>query len=206
MAASTHTPHMQLSQFGPDDRPSWIDDYNQDMRTIDTALSDGNQAEPLFCTTQVSSFSNFTASTKSPYIAAFSTHEGNIAVDYNTHTIPITKSGYYAISGYALVGGVTLDAGSDKSLLMEIKYHESESTGNSLIFVFTKSYEPSDTPDTPDYGMGQSCPITPVIVHLNAGDAVTVTILPYANNTTLHGSIMAMYLTLESKTFDSDAS
>lgn len=44
MAASTHTPHMQLSQFGPDDRPSWIDDYNTDMRTIDTALGDGNQA------------------------------------------------------------------------------------------------------------------------------------------------------------------
>lgn len=44
MAASTHTPYMQLSQFGPDDRPSWIDDYNQDMRIIDTALGDGNQA------------------------------------------------------------------------------------------------------------------------------------------------------------------
>ena len=44
MAASEHTPRMQLSQFGPDDRPSWIDDYNADMRTIDTALGDGNQA------------------------------------------------------------------------------------------------------------------------------------------------------------------
>lgn len=44
MAASEHTPHHHLSQFGPDDRPSWIDDYNQDMRTIDTAISDGNQA------------------------------------------------------------------------------------------------------------------------------------------------------------------
>ena len=40
MAASEHTPHMQLSQFGPDDRPSWIDDYNADMRTLDTAVSD----------------------------------------------------------------------------------------------------------------------------------------------------------------------
>lgn len=44
MAASEHTPHYNLSQFGPDDRPSWIDDYNQDMRIIDTALGDGNQA------------------------------------------------------------------------------------------------------------------------------------------------------------------
>lgn len=38
MAASEHTPKMRLSQFGPDDRPSWIDDYNADMRIIDTAL------------------------------------------------------------------------------------------------------------------------------------------------------------------------
>lgn len=44
MAASEHTPHMRLSQFGTDDRPSWIDDYNADMRIIDTALGDGNQA------------------------------------------------------------------------------------------------------------------------------------------------------------------
>lgn len=38
MAASEHTPNMQLSQFEPDDRPSWLDDYNKDMRIIDTAL------------------------------------------------------------------------------------------------------------------------------------------------------------------------
>ena len=44
MASSTHTPPYNLSKFGPDDRPSWIDDYNTDMRTIDTAISDGNQA------------------------------------------------------------------------------------------------------------------------------------------------------------------
>ena len=44
MAASEHTPHYSLSQFGPGDRPSWIDDYNADMQTLDTALGDGNQA------------------------------------------------------------------------------------------------------------------------------------------------------------------
>ena len=205
MAASEHTPHMRLSQFGPDDRPSWIDDYNADMRIIDTALTQGgSQAEPLFCTAQVGYGSNFTTSAKTPYTVAFTTHEGNIAVDYNTHTIPITKSGYYAISGYADVGGVTCDPVGDKSLLLEIKYSENESTGNSSIFIFTKSYEPSDS-GTPDYGMGQSCSITPVIVHLNAGDAVTIMIVPAANSTTAHGFIATMYLTVESKTFDSDA-
>lgn len=40
MAASEHTPHYSLSQFGPGDRPSWIDDYNSDMQTLDTAVSD----------------------------------------------------------------------------------------------------------------------------------------------------------------------
>lgn len=39
MAASGSTPHYSLSQFGPGDRPSWIDDYNSDMQTLDTAVS-----------------------------------------------------------------------------------------------------------------------------------------------------------------------
>lgn len=39
MAASGHTPQFHLSQFGPNDRPSWIDDYNADMQTLDTAIS-----------------------------------------------------------------------------------------------------------------------------------------------------------------------
>lgn len=43
MAASGNTPHYSLSQFGPGDRPSWIDDYNADMRTIDTAIHDESQ-------------------------------------------------------------------------------------------------------------------------------------------------------------------
>ena len=206
MAASEHTPHMRLSQFGPDDRPSWIDDYNADMRTIDTALTQGgSQPEPLFCTAQVAYGANFTTSVKNPYKVVFSTHEGNIAVDYNTHTIPITKSGYYEISGCAVVGGVTADQDGDKSLSLEIKYTESEPTGNSLMFLFSKNYEPSDS-GAPDYGLGQSCSLTPVIVHLNAGDAVTTMIVPDANGVTAHGFIATMYLTVESKTFDGNAS
>lgn len=37
MASSASTPQLHLSQFNPDDRPSWIDDYNKDMRIIDAA-------------------------------------------------------------------------------------------------------------------------------------------------------------------------
>lgn len=44
MAASEHTTHYSLSQFGPGDRPSWVDDYNSDMRAIDGKLSDINQS------------------------------------------------------------------------------------------------------------------------------------------------------------------
>lgn len=40
MAASGTTPHYSLSQFGPNDRPSWIDDYSADMRAIDNEISD----------------------------------------------------------------------------------------------------------------------------------------------------------------------
>lgn len=35
-----HTPHLSLSQFDPDDRPSWTDNYSRDMRHIDTAVFD----------------------------------------------------------------------------------------------------------------------------------------------------------------------
>ena len=209
MTASEHTPIMRLSQFGPDDRPSWIDDYNADMRTIDAALTQGRgQPEPLFCTAQVEPFSNFTVSTETLYMAAFSTHEGNINVDRDTHTIPITKSGYYTVSGYAEVNGVTLgesgvESSNDKSLALGIlKNYGRDDTGGCAMSYFNKSYEHSDQPD---YGKIQSCTITPVIVHLNAGDTVTM-MMRAASNATIHGTIATMYLTLESKTFDSDAS
>lgn len=44
MAANETTPHYHLSQFGPGDRPSWVDDYNADMNAIDRELSDINQS------------------------------------------------------------------------------------------------------------------------------------------------------------------
>ena len=44
MAASGSTPHYSLSQFGPGDRPSWIDDYNSDMQILDTAVSGAQSA------------------------------------------------------------------------------------------------------------------------------------------------------------------
>lgn len=34
------TPHLSLSQFDPEDRPSWTDDYNRDMLKIDNSVFD----------------------------------------------------------------------------------------------------------------------------------------------------------------------
>lgn len=206
MAASEHTPHMQLSQFGPNDRPSWVDDYNQDMRIIDTALTQGaSQPEPLFCTTQARR-GNFTVSTETKmYRGVFVTREGNLRVDYDTHTIPITKSGYYAVSGHAEVSNLALESGEDESLMLGIgKYSESDGYEINAYSIFNKSYI---TREIPDFGIPQlhSCSITPSIMHLNAGDAVTM-VLGTDANVTLNGYIDAMYLTIESKTFDSDAS
>lgn len=208
MAASEHTPSMGLSQFGPDDRPSWIDDYNTDMRIIEQIMGEAftqgaSQAGPLFCTAHVRYGGNFTVSTKTPYRADFFAHYGNMAVDYNTHTIPITKSGYYAVSGSAAVSGVTPDTGDDKSLILDIcKYYKNGDYEGIISSGFNKSYETREIPDsgTPQ---SQSCSITPVIVELLAGDVVTMEIVPAEGvTTTLHGQISAMYLTLESKTFD----
>lgn len=214
MAASEHTPHYNLSQFGPDDRPSWIDDYNTDMRTIDTALTQGgSQPEPLFCTAQVGQWYNFTATNETPYIAAFSKHEGTIDVDYTTHTIPITKSGYYALSGQTVVTNVTLDSGNNKSLQLGIgKYSENGSFKILIVSDFTKSYEPifneSNVPsEAHDWGIVQSCSITPAIVHLNAGDKLIMALIAaYDGNDTIHGNILTMYLTAESKMLDNNAS
>lgn len=208
MAASEHTPIMQLSQFGPDDRPSWIDDYNKDMRIIDAALTQwGEQPEPLFCTAQVEPFSNFTVSTETLYMADFSKHEGNINVDRDTHTITITKSGYYTVSGYAEVNGVTLgesgvESSNSKSLALGIlKNYGRDNTEGCAMSYFNKSYEHSNQPD---YGKIQSCTITPVIVHLNAGDTVTM-MMQASSNATIQGTVAIMYITLESKTLDNGA-
>lgn len=206
MATHTHTPHYNLSQFGPGDRPSWIDDYNQDMRTIDTALTQGgSQPEPLFCTARAEGDS-FTASKETPYIAAFNTREGTIAVDYNKHTIPITKSGYYMVSGYAYVTGVAIESSIepniepnvDKTLILGIFKH-SKNNGREpcAMSVFSKSYGTTEEPDAV-----QSCPITPVIVYINAGDELTMEMLPMSKATLRGNGIVIMYLTVESKTLD----
>lgn len=39
MSASQHTSHYNLSQFEPNDRPTWLGDYNSDMQKIDSAIA-----------------------------------------------------------------------------------------------------------------------------------------------------------------------
>lgn len=206
MAASEHTPQLNLSQFGPDDRPSWIDDYNADMRNIEQVIAMAfTKLAPkpiLYCTAKVSQGSNFTASTETPYKSVFSMSNGNIYLDHDANTIPITESGYYVVSGYAEVNGVTLDTGDDKSLQLEINSSNGYGDENIITSVFNKSYDHSEPTD---YGMVQSCSITPIIVQLIAGDKVTMNISP-RSNATIHGNIGTMYITLESKMLDGNAS
>lgn len=38
MTATKHTANYNLSKFEPTDRPTWLGDYNEDMRKIDTAI------------------------------------------------------------------------------------------------------------------------------------------------------------------------
>lgn len=40
MGSTLKTPNYELSQFVATDRPSWLGDYDQDMRKIDTAIAD----------------------------------------------------------------------------------------------------------------------------------------------------------------------
>lgn len=38
MTATNHTPNYELSQFAGTDRPTWLGDYNGDMRKVDSQL------------------------------------------------------------------------------------------------------------------------------------------------------------------------
>lgn len=38
MTATNHTANYNLSQFEPTDRPTWLGDFNGDMKKIDTAI------------------------------------------------------------------------------------------------------------------------------------------------------------------------
>lgn len=40
MTAIKHTENYSLSQFEPNDRPTWLGDYNGDMKKIDKAIHD----------------------------------------------------------------------------------------------------------------------------------------------------------------------
>ena len=48
MASSNKTPHYNLSQFAPTDKPAWQGDYNSDMKKIDNAIyAAQNKADSL---------------------------------------------------------------------------------------------------------------------------------------------------------------
>lgn len=48
MASSNKTPHYQLSQFAPTDKPAWQGDYNSDMKKIDNGIyAAQNKADSL---------------------------------------------------------------------------------------------------------------------------------------------------------------
>ena len=48
MASSNKTPHYQLSQFAPTDKPAWQGDYNADMKKIDNGIyAAQNKADSL---------------------------------------------------------------------------------------------------------------------------------------------------------------
>ena len=48
MASSNKTPHYNLSQFAPTDKPAWQGDYNADMKKIDNGIyAAKNKADSL---------------------------------------------------------------------------------------------------------------------------------------------------------------
>ena len=205
MAASEHTPHMQLSQFGLDDRPSWIDDYNQDMRTIDTALSDGNQAVTDM-TNEITAIKNKLDTSNTVYgyfqyngnelitingtastsnIAIGDTSQPTVGGDGITllqgQGIQVEHDGVYVIWSSINIGPCTPNpiGGSGYPFALALAYiHGVEATGPAGVINggFITPVMSHIESTSPQQYVAQSVSLPPTVVSLRAGDIATFTL------------------------------
>lgn len=213
MAASTHTPHYNLSQFGPDDRPSWVDDYNTDMRTIDTALNNGNQAVTDM-TTEITAIKNKldTSNTVFNYfnwsgtqeIALNPTGEQNGAIipitdpsqtggigDNNVISaildediIQINQEGTYLIWSTINISAFSPNHGNLTTALSLIYNQDITSVDPSTFNTIHGGFITPLKSDTAPQQMAQSLSLQPTAVRLQAGAAFTLTLETGGDDTT----------------------
>lgn len=204
MAASETTPEFHLSQFGPGDRPSWIDDYNSDMQTLDTALGDGNQAVADM-TNEITDIKNrldasntvcnyFTWSgTEHRYVtpgdaetfAIGDPSQGGLGDNaiinlLSKSSVTINQDGIYAIWFTVNVG---LFSGSLDTPVAPflIRYTRSES-GPEWLRTYGNFVKPLTTEsDYPNRQLEQSLSFPPTVVSLRAGDSIMTSVLVYSD-------------------------
>ena len=199
MAASTHTPHYNLSQFGPDDRPSWIDDYNQDMRTIDTALGDGNQAVFNYFnwngTRDISL--NPTGEQNNAIIPITNPSQtGGIgdnnvisAIDY--YIIQINQEGTYLIWSTINISAFSPNRSTLTTALSLVYAQDMTSVDPSAFNTIHGGFiTPIKAENTAPKQMAQSLSLQPTAVRLQAGAAFRLTLQTGGDDTTIDAPII----------------
>lgn len=218
MAASGNTPHYSLSQFGPNDRPSWIDDYSADMRTIDTALGDGNQAVTDM-TNEITDIKNrlgasntvynyFTWSgVKSlymwppagDYINIGDTSQGGLGdndiinLDYETR-IQVNQDGIYCIWSNANIGRFSPQLNMPVSLSV-YTYTETE---EAIVHGSAAATPLASDTDGTYTQIEQSLTLPPMVMSLRAGTYINILVEP-RGSTEIEGAWTHVY-ELESAT------
>ena len=204
MASSGNTQHYSLSQFGPNDRPSWIDDYNADMRTIDTALGDGNQAVTDI-TNEITDIKNrldasntvfnyftwsgnahqyVTPGDEETFNIGDTSQEGlgdNAIINLlSESTVKINQGGIYVIWASVNVG--RFSSGLDKPVALSlIRYTNDESVyewrtipGNFVKPLTTESGYPTSQ-------LEQSLSFPPTVVSIRSGASIMMTVCVYSD-------------------------
>jgi len=172
MTASKHTPHMQLSQFEPNDRPSWIDDYNKDMRIIDAASKTVYNyftwagSEPIILDSEID-------------IADQSQTGGTgdndaISLIYDGTGIQINQAGIYVVwSTITTSLFVPEDPAVDAHAALSLIYSKDGKTGPENIKIINGNFITLLTPKIemaqPTKEKAQTLAIPPTIVNMNAG-------------------------------------
>lgn len=93
MGATNHTTNYNLSQFIGTDKPSWLNDYNGDMSSIDTAIKSAADAASLAQTTATNADTTATSAsnTASALATQINTPVTGIAAVVSTHTSDISN-------------------------------------------------------------------------------------------------------------------
>ena len=190
MAASEHTPHYSLSQFGPGDRPSWIDDYNEDMRAIDGEISDiknrldASNTVYNYFTWSGNAHQYVTPGDEELFNIGDESQEGlgdNAIINLlSESTVRINQDGIYAIWSTVNVG--RFSGGLDKPVALSLILYTNDESGYEWRQIPGNFVKPLTTESAhPASQLEQSLSLPPTVVSLRSGVNIMTTVVVYSD-------------------------